>query len=162
MEPYKIVLDTLEGMNISYKLVEHPSALTMEEADAYIEGIEGVRTKTLFICNKKSRAFYLIVMDEEKQLDMKKLEEMLSDKGLHFCSAEKLMDKLGLIPGMVSLFGILNNKEKDVNVIFDEEMTEESPISFFANDSTKTVFISSEDMLRFTKESGFEYKIMRL
>lgn len=162
MEPYKIVLDTLEGMNISYKLVEHPSALTMEEADAYIEGIEGVRTKTLFICNKKSKAFYLIVMDEAKQLDMKQLAELLSDKGLHFCSAEKLMTKLGLIPGMVSLFGILNNEEKDVNVIFDEEMLEESPISFLANDSTKTIFISSEDMLRFTKECGFEYKIMRL
>ncbi len=55
---------------MDYTIVEHPPALTTEEADRYIEGVEGVRTKSMFLTNKKKTAFYLLIMDDQKQLDM--------------------------------------------------------------------------------------------
>ncbi len=58
-------------------MVEHPTALTTQEADYYIEGMEGVRTKSMFLTNKKKTAFYLLIMDDQKQLDMESLRKWL-------------------------------------------------------------------------------------
>lgn len=156
------VYRALNERGISFDLVEHPPAETTEEADSYIEGREGVRTKTLFLCNKKSSAFYLVIMDDGKRLDMKRLGELLDEKGMKFCSAEKLMDKMGLSPGIVSLFGLLNNRDRDIRVCLDQEMLSERRMSFHANDNTKTIFISTEDMYRFITELGYEYQIVNL
>ena len=162
MDAYRIVLDRLEEMGISYELVDHPPALTTEDADRFIEGMEGVRTKTLFLCNKKSRNYYLLVMDDAKQVEMKALEGLLDDKGLHFCSPEKLMAKLKLPPGVVSIFGLLNNEEKDVRVVLDQEMLSEARVSFHVNDNTKTAFIATADMLKFIEQTGFTYQVLAL
>ena len=155
MEQCKLVYDTLNKMQIKYNVVEHPKVVTTEEADKFIEGMEGVRTKTLFLCNKKNTAFYLLVMDGTKRLDIKKLETAAQDKKIRFCSPLQLMDKMGLSPGEVSLFGLLNNTEKDIKVLLDREMLSQRLISFHPNDNTKTVFITIDDMYRFLKECGF-------
>lgn len=62
----KLVYKTLADLGMDYTIVEHPPALTTEEADCYIEGIEGVRTKSMFLTNKKKTAFYLLIMDDQK------------------------------------------------------------------------------------------------
>ena len=162
MEQHKFVLNILNEMKIQYSIVEHPPALTTEDADRYIEGVEGVRTKTLFLCSKKSAAYYLLVMDGAKRLDIKKLESLISDKKIRFCSPEQLMGKMGLTPGSVSLFGLLNNTEKDINVLLDKGMLTEKFISFHPNDNTKTVFITIDDMYRFLNECGYAYKVLNL
>lgn len=58
-------------------MVEHPTALTTQEADYYIEGMEGVRTKSMFLTNKKKTIFYLLFMDDQKQQDMESLRKWL-------------------------------------------------------------------------------------
>ncbi|EGO8429555.1 prolyl-tRNA synthetase associated domain-containing protein, partial [Enterococcus faecalis] len=60
-------------------MVDHPPALTTEEADSFIEGIEGVRTKSMFLTNKKKMAYYLLIMDDQKRLDMNKLKEITKE-----------------------------------------------------------------------------------
>ncbi|MGM9926509.1 MAG: prolyl-tRNA synthetase associated domain-containing protein [Bacillus sp. (in: firmicutes)] len=162
MEPYQHVYDVLHKMNIPYEVVEHPPALTTEEADSYIVGKEGVRTKTLFLTNKKKTAYYLVVMDDEKRLDMEHLAEMLNEKRISFGSPERLMKKMALKPGAVSIFGLLNNDEHDIKVYLDKEMLSEKLISFHANDNTKTLFISIEDMYKFLTAIGYEYAIVEL
>lgn len=162
MKACEKVLQTLRTMGIQYKLVEHPAAMTTEEADRYIEGHEGVRTKSLFLCNKKGRAYYLIIMDDVKSIDMKKAEALLEVKGLHFCSAEKLMEKMNLEPGTVSIFGLINNAEKDIHVVLDEEIMNESIMTFHPNDNTKTAFISTADMLKFLESLGYDYQVIKL
>ena len=109
----------LDNLNISYQVVNHPKAYCTKDADKYIEGYEGVRTKTMFLYNKNKTNFYLIVMDENKRIDFKKLEEELQEKKLKFSSDEVLFDKLKLEKGVVSIFGLLNNKDNIV-VLFDE------------------------------------------
>ncbi|WP_330634602.1 prolyl-tRNA synthetase associated domain-containing protein [Anaerovorax sp. IOR16] len=162
MEQYQIVYDALNKMGISYEIVEHPPALTTEDADRYIIGKKGVRTKTLFLCNRKKSAYYLIIMDDAKRLDIKRLGELLNEKGMKFCSPENLMDKMSLYPGAVSLFGLLNNAEHDIKVYLDKDMLSEKIITFHPNDNTKTLFISMEDMYKFIRELGYEYCIINL
>ena len=162
MKAYEKVYGVLEEMGIVYDLVEHPPALTTEEADRFIEGKEGVRTKTLLLCNKKSTAFYLVIMDDAKRLDMKRLGALLEEKGMRFCSSERLEEKLGLTPGTVSLFGLLNNGDRDVKVCLDEEMLSQRIMSFHANDNSKTIFISKDDMLRFLTKLGYAYNVLEL
>jgi len=162
MEPYQKVYDVLNKMNIPYEVVEHPPALTTEEADSYIVGKEGVRTKTLFLTNKKKTAYYLVIMDDAKRLDMEHLAELLNEKRMSFCSPERLMNKMGLHPGVVSIFGLLNNDEHDIKVYLDQEMLSEKKISFHPNDNTKTMFISTEDMYRFLTTIDYQYSIVEL
>lgn len=156
------VFEKLEKLNINYKIVEHKEATTTEKADEYIEGHEGVRTKTLFLKNRKKKNLYLIVMDDEKRVNMKALEKILEDKGLGFCSDELLMEKMKLEPGVVSLFGLINNEDKDIKIIFDEDVINEEIFTFHANVNTITVFISKKDMIKFTEELGYEYKIIKI
>ncbi len=162
MEPYQLVYSTLEKMNIPYKVVEHPPALTTEEADSYIVGKEGVRTKTLFLTNKKKTTYYLVVMDEAKHLDMEHLAKILHEKRISFGSPERLMTKMALSPGFVSIFGLLNNDDHDINVVLDQEILSEKWITFHPNDNTKTLFIAMEDMYTFLTTIGYEYKIVEL
>lgn len=75
MELYSKVVEKLEELAISFEVVEHEPALTTEQADSFIEGIEGVRTKTMFLTNKKKTAFYLVIMDDKKRLDMELLKD---------------------------------------------------------------------------------------
>ena len=162
MDQYTFVKEKLSEMDITYRIVEHPPALTTEEADRYIEGEEGVKTKTLFLCNKKSKAYYLVVTEGEKPIDMKHLEKLIPTKGLHFCSEEKLMDKLGLPAGTVSIFGLLNNEDRDVNVILDKGILAERYITFHPNVNTATAFITMDDMYRFFEKTGYAYRILEL
>ena len=73
---YTPVVEKLNELNIGFEIVEHEPALTTEQADSFIEGIEGVRTKTMFLTNKKKTQYYLLVMDDKKRLDMEKFKEL--------------------------------------------------------------------------------------
>ena len=149
-------------MNIPYEVIEHPPALTTEEADKYIVGKEGVRTKTLFLTNHKKNAYYLVIMDGSKRLDMEHLAEILNEKRISFASPQRLMKKMALTPGSVSIFGLLNNDDHDITIYLDKQMLSERLISFHPNDNSKTMFISIEDMFRFLKAIDYEYNIIEL
>jgi Ala-tRNA(Pro) deacylase len=156
----KDVLSYLENLNINYDIVHHPPVFTTEEADIYVEGMEGVLSKTMFMAGKKDRKFYLFIMDENKRLDLKKMGELVDDR-LHFANSEFLLSKLGLVPGSVSLFGLLNNKDKDVNVFIDEDIMNEKLITFHPNENTATVFIKIDDMFLFLNSLGVDYNIVK-
>ena len=162
MESCEVVYKTLKKMGIFYDIVEHPPAETTEDADRYIEGREGVRTKTLFLSNRKKTAYYLIIMDDKKRLDIKKLEKILDEKSISFCSPKRLVEKMGLVPGAVSLFGLINNVEHDIRIYLDKEMLSEKFITFHPNDNTKTMFISIDDIYKFISLLGYEYSILEL
>ena len=162
MEPYQIVYDTLNRLGIAYETVEHPPVMTVAEADRHITDRDGVRTKTLLLQSRKGAAHYLVIMDGARRLHIKKLEQLLGAKGLHFCSPETLLAKLGLTPGSVSLFGLINNTERDVKVCLDDGMLHENRISFHPNDNTKTVFIAMADMYAFLAALGYPYTVLSL
>ena len=155
----KEVFNVLKEMSIKYEIVYHPAAWTTEDADKYIENKVGVRSKTMFMAGKKDKSFYLIILDENKRLDIKALSEIIGNR-LHFGKEEHLKEKMNLVPGMVSLFGLLNNKDRDIKVYIDKELLNQKIITFHPNDNTATIFISIDDMFKFLENINYEYKLI--
>lgn len=159
---YQKVLDKLNELGIPFQIVEHEPVLTTEQADRFIEGIEGVRTKTMFLTNKKKRNFYLVIIDDAKRLDMNVFKEIVEENRIKIASAETLNDKMMLLPGTVSPFGLLNNRDKDIQVYFDQEIVSEERMCFHPNTNEKTIFVNTEDLFTFLKAIEYEPHVIEL
>lgn len=159
---YQKVLDKLNELGIPFQLVEHEPVLTTEQADRFIEGIECVRTKTMFLTNKKKRNFYLVIIDDAKRLDMDVFKEIVEENRIKMASAETLNDKMMLLPGTVSPFGLLNNRDKDIQVYFDQEIVSEERMCFHPNTNEKTIFVNTEDLFTFLKAIEYEPHVIEL
>ena len=159
---YQKVVDRLNELGIPFQIVEHEPVLTTEQADRFIEGIEGVRTKTMFLTNKKKRNFYLVIIDDAKRLDMDVFKEIVEENRIKMASAETLNDKMMLLPGTVSPFGLLNNRDKDIQVYFDQEIVSEERMCFHPNTNEKTIFVNTEDLFTFLKAIEYEPHVIEL
>lgn len=155
-------MEKLEELAIPFEVVEHEPALMTEQADSFIEGIEGVRTKTMFLTNKKKTAFYLVIMDDKKRLDMELLKDLIGANRIRMASSESLFEKMSLPAGVVSPFGLLNNADKDIQVYFDKEIMSEKRMSFHPNTNEKTLFLDSTDLLKFLEAIGYQAHILEL
>lgn len=142
--------------------MEHEPALTTEQADSFIEGIEGVRTKTMFLTNKKKTEFYLLIMDDKKRLDMDIFKEIVASKQIKMASKNSLFEKMMLPPGVVSPFGLLNNEDKDIKVYIDKEIIDEERMCFHPNTNEKTIFLKTLDLLKFIESIGYDVNIVEI
>ena len=159
---FEKVIEKLKELNIEFDIVEHEPAFTTEQADKFIEGKEGVRTKTMFLTNKKKRNFYLVIMDDYKRLDMDKFKEIVGEKQIKMASEQSLYEKMRLEPGVVSPFGLLNNEEKDVKIYMDKEIVNEEIMTFHPNANEKTMFLKTVDLFRYFYDIGYELNIVEL
>ena len=162
MDLYKKVEEKLNELNIPFEIVEHEPALTTEQADSFIEGIEGVRTKTMFLTNKKKTEFYLLIMDDKKRLDMDIFKEIVASKQIKMSSKNSLFEKMMLPPGVVSPFGLLNNEDKDIKVYIDKEIIDEERMCFHPNTNEKTIFLKTLDLLKFIESIGYDVNIVEI
>jgi len=162
MDAYQQVAKKLQELGITYNVVDHPPVFTTEQADAFIEGIEGVRTKSMFLTNKKKTQYYLLIMDDKKRLDMDDFKVQVGADRIRMASLDSLAEKMNLPAGTVSPFGLLNNEEKDIHVYFDKDIISEDVMAFHPNTNEKTIFIKSKDLFRFLKSIGFTYEILIL
>lgn len=162
MEKDKKIFSALDSMGIVYEVVEHPPATTMEKASEYVAGKEGVRTKTLFLTNQKKTAYYLVVTDEEKRLNLKHLAECLHEKRMTFSSEAILQEKLGAVPGVVSIFGLLQEQARDVHLILDQSFQPDMIVTFHPDVNTKTLFMTVRDLKVFAHNLGIEIHMLPL
>ena len=162
MEAYQQVAKKLQELGITYDVVEHPPAFTTGQADSYIEGLEGVRTKSMFLTNKKKTQYYLLIMDDQKRLDMEDFKDQVGANRIRMASIESLAEKMQLPAGTVSPFGLLNNEEKDILVYFDQDIVSEEIMTFHPNTNEKTIFIKTQDLFRFLESIDFKYEILNL
>jgi Ala-tRNA(Pro) deacylase len=145
----KKVYDTLEQLDISYTKHEHPPVYTVEEAEQHWETITGAHCKNLFLRNKKGKNHYLVIAKSEKRVDLKALTSRLGEDRLSFASPERMKRYLGLEPGAVSPFGLINDRENQVVVIIDRDLKEASHVNFHPNVNTATVGITFADFEKF-------------
>ncbi len=162
MDPYQQVANKLQELGIIFDVVEHPPVFTTEQADSYIEGMEGVRTKSMFLTNRKKTQYYLLIMDDKKRLDMDDFKVQVGADRIRMASLDSLTEKMTLPAGTVSPFGLLNNEEKDILVYFDKDIVSEDIMTFHPNTNEKTIFIKSKDLFRFLESIGFTYKFLTL
>jgi Ala-tRNA(Pro) deacylase len=147
------VFDFLKQLGISYETHEHPPVLTVEEAAQYRSNIEFGENKNLFLRNKKGDKHYLVTIASSKNLDLKKLGEVLGEK-LGFASEDRLSQYLGLTRGEVSPFGLINDSKKEVVFILDKSLLRNKKLGFHPNVNTQTVIVGTKDFEKFLAATG--------
>lgn len=158
----KPVYEVLDRMNIPYMRVEHEATASCEAADEVMGDLTGTPSKSLFLTNKKKTEFWLILMNGNKPLNIKEFSPLVGEKHLSFAPEEKMVKKLGLTPGNVSVFGLINNTEHDVHVVADTQLRQRDKITFHPNINTRTIEIPTEDMYRFIQEMGNPFEEITL
>ena len=142
----------LEQRGIAYETFHHKAVTTVAEADKIVPRI-AIATKNLFLRDDKKRQFFVVVADEHTNIDLKHLHKQLGSRRLSFASPEMLMDKLGLVQGSVTPFGILNDETREVTLVIDETLAHQR---FDAHPmvNTATMFIEMDDVLPLFEEHG--------
>jgi Ala-tRNA(Pro) deacylase len=148
-DPIPAVVAALDALIIPYQLYCHPPVFTGEEAALQWADIPGTRVKNLFLRNKKGDRHYLVILGIEKEANLRDLVRVIGDDRLSFGSPERLMQQLGLTPGSVSPFGLLNDARGHVTVIVDEELRRAERLIFHPNINTASVTIAVADFERF-------------
>lgn len=152
----------LRELKISFEYYEHPPAPTIEEAIKYWENLEATHCKNIFFRNHKGNRHYLVILEHRQALDIHDLEKRLKQGKLTFASPERLMKYLGLTPGSVTPFGLINDKANHVYVFFDENLKQSEKISFHPCINTASLVISFSDFERFMKGTGNGYEYLKL
>jgi Ala-tRNA(Pro) deacylase len=148
------VVVRLRELGIACTRHEHPPAATVEEAEPHWAGIAATHCKNLFLRNQKGDRHYLVVLEASKKADLRKVADQIGDGKLSFASAERLMKHLGLTPGSVSPFGLINDHVHAVRVVLDRDLKAAERLSFHPNINTVTYTIASADFARFLDACG--------
>jgi len=156
------VYECLDKMGIEYEYYEHPEAPTIEIAAQFYRGEDTTLCKNLFFRNHKGNRHYLVIMDSRHQMDIHSIEKMLRQGKLSFASSERMMKYLGLRPGSVSLFGLVNDKDHEVTLFVDKGLVNVKKVSFHPNDNHASLVISSSDMFKFIENIGNEWQVVDL
>ncbi len=157
-ELYKI----LNEQNISFEYYEHPAAPTIEEAKKYWKDLVATHCKNIFFRNHKGNRHYLVVLEHTNQLAIRELELKLKQGKLSFASPKRMLKYLGLTPGSVSPFGLINDKENHVHVFLDENLKKSETISFHPNLNTASIVISYTDFEHFLNSVGNTFEYVKL
>lgn len=155
----ELILKTLENLNIKYERVTHPPVMTVAAAKAIVS-VDGDGCKNLFLYDSKSNKHYLVVMLEDKKAHTNTIRRQVKASSLTFGSEESLEKLLGVKPGSVSPLGIVNDQNKEVTVLIDEDLPKCSKVCFHPNINTATLAINYSDFEKFLKWSGNEYKFV--
>jgi Ala-tRNA(Pro) deacylase len=155
------ILETLERLGIPYVRHEHPPVFTVEDADKYWTELRGTHCKNLFLRNKKGNRHYLVVAPTSRAIDLRALNRILDEDRLSFGSPERLKRCLGLEPGSVSPFGLINDAAKEVKVVLDEDLKNSPFLGFHPNINTATLDISFADFERFLAECGNDVRYVK-
>lgn len=148
------VYDVLEQLKIPFERHEHPPVFTVEEAARHWAAVTAAHCKNLFLRNKKGTTHYLVILEHTKQADLSHLVKRLGDDRLSFASPERLMTHLGLTPGAVSPFGLINDRERRVQVVIDADLKSAERIAFHPNVNTATIVLAGADFQRFLAWCG--------
>jgi Ala-tRNA(Pro) deacylase len=151
-----------EKLNIQFEYHEHPPLATIEDAKIHWKNYNSGRCKNIFFRNHKGDKHYLVVLEHLRQLDIHDLEKRLKQGKLTFASDQRLKKYLGVEPGSVSPFGLINDKENHVHMFIDEKLKDFERLAFHPNLNTASLIISKNDFLKFLEFTGNTYEFIRL
>ncbi len=156
------VLDALAALGIVWVRHEHPPVFTVEDTKRHWRDLNAAHCKNLFLRNNKGNRHYLVITEASKSVDLKALTRALGEDRLSFGSPERLKRCLGLEPGSVSPFGLLNNVGRDVRVIVDADLRAAERLGFHPNLNTATIEVARVDFERFLAAVGNEVRWLQV
>lgn len=149
------LLDRLTQLGITVRTVEHPPVFTVEEAARYKGDLPGAHTKNLFLRDKPGKQMWLVCALSDREVDLRALPSRIAAKPrLSFGSPDRLMRFLGVIPGAVSPFAIINDHGRAVQVVLDRALLSYEIVNLHPLDNAKTTAIRPDDLLAFLGAEG--------
>jgi Ala-tRNA(Pro) deacylase len=154
--------DLLQMLAIPYEYHEHPPLATIEEAAIHWKDLDSGKCKNIFFRNHKGDRHYLVILEHLRQLNIRDLEKRLRQGKLTFASDQRLKKYLGVEPGSVSPFGLINDMEKHVHLFIDEKLNEYDKLAFHPNVNTATIVVPKPGFLKFLSHTGNTFEFIKL
>ncbi len=162
MRGQKELYQLFRSLSINYEYHEHPPVATIGDAVIHWKSFDCGRCKNIFFRNHKGDSHYLVILEHLRQLNIHDLEQRLKQGKLSFASDQRLKKYLGLEPGSVSPFGLINDESHHVHLFIDEKLNEFDRLSFHPNLNTASLIVSKSDFLKFLNHMGNTYEFIKL
>ena len=155
------LLKLIREKGLEFQTHKHKPLFTVEDSENLRGIIKGSHTKNLFLKNKKNN-FFLFSCDENTKVDLKKFSKSIDAKNLSFANSEYLEQLLGIKPGSVSPFALLNDKDNVVKFYLDEKLFDSEIINFHPLINTTTISIKTSELINFLIENNIKINIFSL
>ncbi len=147
------VYDLLDSLGIEYLRTDHSHADTMEACNEIDKVLDVLICKNLFLCNRQKTKFYLLMMPGDKPFKTKELSSQINSARLSFASAEAMEEYLDILPGSVSVMGLMNDKKNAVNLLVDEDVLKGEYVGCHPCVNTSSLKIKTTDVFdKFLKQ----------
>lgn len=157
------VYDLLDSLGIEYLRTDHGHADNMEACNEIDKVLDVLICKNLFLCNRQKTKFYLLMMPGDKPFKTKELSSQINSARLSFASAEAMEEYLDILPGSVSVMGLMNDKENAVNLLVDEDVLKGEYVGCHPCVNTSSLKIKTTDVFdRFLKAVGHTATVVHL
>jgi len=153
--------ERLRALGIAWKTYAHAPVFTVEEAAALYDSQPGGHTKNLFLKDKKD-GLWLVTLRDDLKVDLNALAKMLGSPRFSFGSAELLIATLGVEPGSVTPFAVMNDAEGKVRLVLDAGMLALAPLNFHPLRNDRTTAVTAADLLAFARATGHEPLIVEI
>ena len=141
------VYDLLDQLGIDYHRIDHEPAMTMELCAALEEALGCPICKNLLLCNRQCTAFYLLMLPGDKVFKTKDLSAQIGSSRLSFAGGEHMERLLDITPGSLSVLGLMNDPDNQVQLLIDEDVRSGPFIGCHPCINTASLRIATEDML---------------
>jgi Ala-tRNA(Pro) deacylase len=155
------LLEHLDAIGVAHRTVAHAPVFTVEEAKTLRGSLPGAHIKNLFLRNRKEE-MWLVVAIEDSVIDLKRLGEMLGAGKLSFGSPERLMRHLGVKPGSVTPFSLINDREHRVRLALEKRVLSYDPVNGHPLVNSLTTAVSPDGLLRFFQSTGHQPLLLEL
>ncbi len=156
------LLEMLDERGFDAKTVEHDAVFSVEESRDLTLKLEGGHTKNLFVKDKKNN-YFLLVIEQSAQINLNQVHRLISAKSrLSFGKPDKLMEYLGVTPGSVTAFSVVNDHDQNVKLIIDKPLLSHDKINCHPLINTMTTTIVREDLLNFLEQSDHKPDIIQM
>jgi len=153
------LFDRLDALGIAHETVDHPPVFTVEEGRDIKAKMPGGHTKNLFLADKKGRIILISALGET-QIPVNRLHRLLDCGRLSFGKPELMEEVLGVTPGSVTAFALINDVEKRVHFVLDAALTRHDPVNFHPLSNDATTAVSCADLIRFAEDTGHPVEIV--
>ena len=155
--------DLLDSLGIEYGRVDHEPAMTMEACEIIDKTLEATMCKNLMLCNRQCTVFYMLLTPGEKVFKTSELSKKIGSSRLSFAKGEYMEEFLDITPGSLSILGLMNDKEKRVNLLIDEDVLKGEYIGIHPCMNTSSLRIKTADMMeKLIPAMGHEPTIVNL
>ena len=141
------VYDLLDKLGISYQRIDHEAAMTMEACAAIDEVLDATICKNLLLCNRQCTAFYLLMIPSSKTFKTSALSKQIGSSRLSFADAQYMEQYLDITPGSVSVLGLMNDTDRHVQLLIDEDVLKGEFIGCHPCINTSSLRLKTADLM---------------